>query len=941
MAAEFGQRGRAPGLTDRVAERYALDGLIEAVRVGRSRVLVVRGDPGVGKTVLLEYLAGRAADAGCRVVRATGVQSEMELAFAGLHQLCAPMLTHPERLPVPQRDALRTAFGMAAGAPPDRFLVGLAALSLLSGVAGERPLICLVDDAQWLDRASAQALGFAARRLAADPVGLLFAAREPGAELAGLPELEVGGLRDDDARALLASVLPGPLDERVRDLIVAETRGNPLALLELPRGFTPAELAGGFGLAGAAPLTGQIEDSFLRRLDTLPAPTRQLLLLAAADPSGDPALVRRAAEQLNLPAQAGEPAVEAGLAEFAARVRFQHPLVRSAVYRSASHPGRRAAHAALAAVTDPAADPDRRAWHRAQAAAGPDEEVAAELENSAGRAQARGGMAAAAAFRERAALLTPDPAHRARRLLAAARAKRDAGALDAASELLAAANAGPLDALATADAERLRGQCAADQRRASDALPLLLTAARLFEPVSAALARETYLEALHEAALWVGHLGEPGLAREVTLAARAAPPGPEPPRPVDVLLDALALRFTDGYAAAAPSLNRALKLLLTLDVRSDEARHWLWLTAGNVGGLLALELWDFPSWQALTDRNVQVAREAGALLQLRIAIQFPVQVHIHRGELATAARLIEEDRWIAEITGYLTAGVTSHPDRSVAAMLLASWRGQEARAAGLIEAIAQEATARGLGVRVSMAMIASSVLYNGLGRYRVACDRARQAFEHDHFGYAALLVPELAEAASRTGDTALVSAALEWLSERTTVTPTDWAAGTEARVRALLSDGDDADRWYRESIERLGNTEVRAQLARSHLLYGEWLRRRSRRADAREQLRTAYQMLTAMGIEGFAERARQELIATGEAPRKRGVETIATLTAQEAYIARLARDGRTNPEIGAQLFLSARTVEWHLRKIFTKLGISSRRELSAAMARPGHDGQPA
>ena len=488
-------RGRVTGLMDRCSERDALDRLVDAVRAGESRALVVRGDPGVGKTVLVDYLADRASGSGCRVVRAVGVQSEMELAFAGLHQLCAPMMDHLDGIPVPQQDALRTAFGLAAGPPPDRFFVGLATLSLLSEVAGERPLICVIDDEQWLDRASAQALGFAARRLAADPVGLVFAAREPGSDLAGLPELEVDGLRDDDARALLESALPGPLDARVRDLIVAETRGNPLALLELPRGLTPAELAGGFGLPGAAPLAGRIEDSFARQLDALPDQTRRLMLVAAADPSGDRALVWRAARRLGIPVQAAGPAVEAGLVEFGAPVRFRHPLARSATYRSASVSDRQQVHAALAAVTDREADPDRRAWHGAQAAAGPDEEVAAELERSAGRAQARGGMAAAAAFLEWSVLLTADPARYAERILAAAQVNMQAGAFGKALELLEMAEAGPLDEFQHAQVDLLRGHVAFASGLGSDAPRLLLKAARRLEPFDLDLARETYLTA--------------------------------------------------------------------------------------------------------------------------------------------------------------------------------------------------------------------------------------------------------------------------------------------------------------------------------------------------------------------------------------------------------------------------------------------------------------
>jgi DNA-binding CsgD family transcriptional regulator len=910
----------------RRSERDALDRLVDAVRTGESRALVVRGDPGVGKTVLLDHLAGRASGSGCRVARVVGVQSEMELAFAGLHQLCAPMLDHLGRIPGPQHDALRTALGIAAGSPPDRFLVGLAVLSLLSEVAGERPLICVIDDEQWLDRASAQALGFAARRLGADPVGLVFAARDPGADLAGLPELEVSGLRDDDARALLASALAGPLDARVRDLIIAETHGNPLALLELPRGLTPAELAGGFGLPGAAPLTGRIEDSFRRQLDPLPTATRQLLQLAAADPSGDQSLVWRAAGRLGIPVQAGTPAVEAGLVEFRGRVRFRHPLARSAIYRSASVHARQALHGALAEVTDPWVDPDRRAWHRAQAAPAPDEDVAAELERSAGRAQARGGLAAAAAFLERAAVLTPDAGCRARRMLAAARAKREAGAPDAALGLLAEVQTGPLDEVQAAQVEYLRGQIASDQRRGQDASRLLLAAARLLEPLDASLARETHLEALM-AATYAGDLGIAGGAREAAEAACAAPPAPDPPRPVDVVLDAFALLLTKGYAVAAPALRQALDLLLALDVGTGEARRWSFLAGGRVGMTIAMERCDWESMHTLTAGQAQVARELGALVQLRSAMEGLAATHIMQGELSAAARLIEEDSLIAEATGT--------PPITHTAMILAAWQGREQEASELIEATVQEGTARTQVYVVAFAKCAAAVLYNGLGRYGLARDAAWQARELTPVAQGVIAVPELAEAAARTGKASLVRAALEWLSERTQVMPTEWSLGIDARVRALLSGGETADNCYQESIEHLARTRVRPQLARSHLLYGEWLRRENRRVDAREQLRAAHEMLDAMGMAAFAERARRELLAAGETVRKRTVETVSTLTAQEAYIARLARDGRSNPEIGAQLFLSARTVEWHLRKVFAKLGISSRRELRAALANLG------
>jgi DNA-binding CsgD family transcriptional regulator len=913
-------RGRSSELAGRRSEIEMLDGLVEAVRAGESRTLVIRGEPGVGKTALLEHMVERAS--GFRVARAAGVQSELELAFAGLHQLLAPMLDRLEHLPGPQRDALRTAFGVSTGPAPDRFFVALAVLSLLSDAAEQQPLLCVVDDEQWLDRASTQVLAFVARRLGAEPVGLVVAARRTSDELAEMPQLVVEGLPDRDARALLDSALTGPVDARVRDQVVSETRGNPLALLELVRGSTPAELAGGFGLPGGVPLSQSIEDSFRRRLDALPAETRRLMRLAAADPVGEPLLVWRAAARLGIDVQAATPAAEAGLLELGTRVRFRHPLVRSAAYRSASVQERQEVHAALAEVTDPEADPDRRAWHRAQAAPGPDEDVAEELERSAGRAQARGGLAAAAAFLERAATLTPEPALRTQRLLAAATTKRDAGGLDEALGLLVAVEARPLDPLRTAEVEHLRGEIALEQQRGGDAARLLLSAARRFEPLDRDLARETHLEAL-VAAMWGGELSSPGGVIAAADAARAAPPGPDPPRAVDVLLDGLAIRLTEGYAAAAPTLARALELVLAPEAGAGESGRWLWLAGARPSATVALELWDAESWHFLAARQAQVARDAGALVQLRLALHSVAGTHILAGELATAALLLEEDHLIAEATGNTPIAYTD--------MMRAAWRGEEAQASELIATTVQQATARGLGRFVTFAAYASSVLFNGLGRHDAARDAAARAFEGDQVGRDPLVLPELAEAASRTGDVELLRTVLERLSEHTRATPTDWALGIEARVRALLSEGDTAERLHRESIERLGRTRVRVELARGHLLYGEWLRRERRRVDAREHLRIAHDMLEAMGVEAFAERARRELLATGETVRKRAVETADELTAQEALIARLARDGLSNPEIGTRLFISPRTVKYHLRKVFIKLGISSRGELDRVL----------
>jgi DNA-binding CsgD family transcriptional regulator/tetratricopeptide (TPR) repeat protein len=894
-------------LLGRRGEREVLDGLLTDVRSGRSGVMVVRGEPGVGKSALLEYVGERAV--GCRVARAWGVQSEMELPFAGLHQLCAPMLDLLERLPAPQRDALGTAFGVRAGEAADRFVVGLAVLSLLSEVAERGPLVCLIDDAQWLDRASAQTLAFVGRRLLAESVAVIFAVREPTGELSGLPELLVEGLEDADARALLDAVIAGPLDERVRDRVVAETRGNPLALLELPRGLSPAQLAGGFALPDAMPLSGRIEDSFRRRLRPLPPDTRSLLLIAAAEPLGEPILLWRAAEHLGIGADAGRPAVSAGLVEFGARVRFRHPLVRSAIYRAASADERQAVHRALADATDPEVDPDRRAWHRAHAASGPDETIAQELQRTADRAKARGGLAAAAALLQQATALTPDPAHKGERALIAAYAKHLAGARETAVELLATAETTPLDELQRARADLLRAKLA--YFVGGDAPSLMLKAAKQLEPLDATLARQTYLDAF-SGALFVGRLGGADYMRQVAEAVRAAPSPSQPERAPDLLLAGLALWYTEGCAAGAPMLKRALGAFVT---GHEEVRS-LWLASH-----VATQLWDDHSWYEIASRQVRHTREAGSLTALSNALMSRTTLHVLAGELTQAASLIEEAQTLTE---------TTRSDLAVySALPLAAWRGREAEVSELI-ATTNEVVARGGGIGLSTIHWASAVLYNGLGRYDEACESAERAIEYPHDTFWAL--SELIEAATRTGKTASAGDALQRLSEMTDASGSDWGLGIQARSRALLSDGKGAERLYREAIDRLGRTHIGIELARANLLYGEWLRRRRRRLQAREQLRTAHEMLTAMGLEAFAQRAARELRATGETARKRTVDTSGQLTAQEAQIARLAREGLSNPEIGTRLFISPRTVEYHLHKVFTKVGVTSRRQLREALA---------
>jgi len=914
--------GSAPALLGRQREREALDGLVRDLRSGRGRALVVRGEAGVGKSALLEYAAGAAPD--MRVARAAGVESEMELAFAGVHQLCAPLLDRLERLPAPQRDALGIAFGLREGAAPDRFLVGLAVLTLLSEAAGDRPLLCLVDDAQWLDRASAQVLAFAARRLLADPVGLIFAARDPGEQLGGLPDLEVRGLRDADARRLLRSVVRVRLDEQVWDRIVAETQGNPLALLELPRGLSPAQLAGGFGLTAAQAVPGRIEQSYRRRLGELPADTRSLLLVAAAEPVGDAVLVWRAAGRLGIAASAAAAAEADGLVEIGTRVRFRHPLVRSAVYQSAGLPERRAAHLALAEVTDRDLDPDRRAWHLAAAAAGPDEQVAAELERSAGRARARGGVAAAAAFLRRAVALTAEPGPRAGRALAAAYASLQAGAFDAALDLVATAEAGPLDDLQRARTGLLRGQVAFAAGAGSEAAALLLRAAWQLEPLDGALARQTYLDAW-TAAVYAGRFAQAGNLRDVSRAARSAPPPPDPAAPHDLLLDGLAVLVTDGRAAAAPMLRRAVGIFAEGEIAVEEGLRWGWVAA-----IAACALWDVENWHSILLRQLQSAREAGLLVHLLRYVNQLGQNTIWCGDFAAAASLIAEADGIAAATGTRFA--------PYAAVVLAGLRGSEAEATRLIEVVTKGARAAGQGLGIHWCQWASGILYNGLGRYEKALEEARQASEQaPEVFVSAWALPELIEAASRTGQTQVAADALDRLAAAAGAAQTEWVLGIHARSRALLSDGENAETAYREATGRLGRTPVRPDLARAHLLYGEWLRREGRRADARAQLRAAHAMFAAIGMAAFAERARRELAAAGATARQATMEARDTLTPQEAQIAQLARAGLSNPEIAAQLFLSPRTVEWHLRKVFTKLEISSRLQLQRALPGSGRD----
>lgn len=913
--------GRVAGsLRGRQSECEELERLVRDALAGRSRAIVLRGSAGVGKTALLGFLSDRVP--GWHVATALGVEAEMELAYSGLHQLCAPMLDRLDKLPVPQREALATVFGISAGSAPDRFLVGLATLTLLAEVADQQPVACIVDDAQWLDHESARILEFVSRRVFAERIAIVCAARTEGGYdvLAGLPELHIGGLGEADARALLLESVPGPLDPVLRDQIVAESHGNPLALLELPRTWSTTDLAGGFGFPDSQHVTGRIERSYLRRILQLPPDTRLLILAAAAEPLGDPVLLQRAAEMLDVDIASSDPAVEAGLIQLRSRVEFAHPLVRSAAYRAAAADDRRRVHRALARATDADKDPDRHAWHRARATSGPDEDVALELEQSAGRAQARGGLAAAAAFLQESVALTRDPARRSDRALAAANASLHAGAFESALRLLAAAEASGLDESQRAKTDLLRGQIALVSSAGREAPRLLLAAAKRFEPLDASLARETYLDAWG-AAMFAGPLAH-GALLDVSRAAEAAPKPAHGPAPPDLLLDGLAALVTKGRAAAAPALRRAVDAFRDEEVSVEKGLQWAALASGA-----SVILWDFDSWQAIITQQADRARAAGAFAPLSIALHGQGIVVAWCGDFPEAAAPIAEAAAVTEATRTRIA--------PYGAVLLAAFRGREAEAEALIHTTMENATAGGEGLALQFARWSRAVLYNGLGRYEDALLAAGEAtVDTPELFVASWALPELVEAATRSGHHDVASDALLQLTEAVSASDSDWGLGVAARSRALLVEGDGADDLYGEAIERLSRTRLRPEVARAHLLYGEWLRREGRRFEARQQLRLAHDLLTAIGMEAFADRAGHELAATGEKVRRRTDETRGDLTAQEVHIARLAGEGLSNPEIGARLYISARTVEWHLRKVFAKLGISSRKDLRRVLTDP-------
>ena len=919
-------------LLGRTRELETLDRLVRDVRDGQSRVLVLRGEAGIGKSALLDRVAAQAAqDSRLQVARAAGVEAESDFAYSALQQLCAPLLSHLDRLPQVQQDALRVAFGLSSGQAPELMLVGMAVLGLLAEAAAGSPLVCLVDDAQWLDLMSRLILAFVGRRLDAEAVALIFAERvadgrsEPSSGMSGLPELAVTGLTDADARALLTEALPGPVDDRVRDRIVAETGGNPLALLELPRSRSSAELAFGFGgfggfggfssqgghgshgSHGTAGLATRVEDGFRRRVDALPPDTRTLLLVAAVEPVGDAPLLWRALRLLDVGPEAAAPAEAADLITMGAPVRFRHPLVRSAVWRGADAAALRAAHRALAEATDAERDPDRRAWHGAHAAVEPDEDVAAALERSADRALARGGRAAAGTFLERAAALTPEAQGRGRRALAAAQAYLDAGLPARVPDLLAAAELGRLNPLRRATAARLRAMATHVVNPGLGAIEPLLAAASELRDLDPAAARRTSLAALGSA-LSTGRNDADGLRRAAEVVSGNLPPGDDA---TGKILRGLSTWATQGPVAAFAPLQKALA-----SFTEDEDLPWLWFAAD-----VAVELGDLQALLEITDRAVRFARTTGTLSILPSALTYRAAAVGYAGSFSQAEDLLAEAAAAEQAMGPATY-------RAGEAMV-AAHRGSKQSALELAESMERDGEQRGLGRLIGLAAYARAVLHNGSGDYPAAMRAANRGLEYQDFAMHYCTLGELVEAATRAGEPTVAAQACEKLSDWAEA-GTPWALGAYAVADALTGAPKMTEDRYREAVEHFTHGGLESFAARTRLLFGEWLRRQNRRTQARDELRAAHTAAVEIGMEAFAERARRELLATGETVRKRTAGA-PVLTPQEAQIARLAAAGHSNAEIGAELFLSPRTVEWHLRNVFAKEGISSRRELGGAL----------
>jgi DNA-binding CsgD family transcriptional regulator len=909
-------------LVGRSVELEVLTSLLEKVAEGSSAALVLRGDLGVGKTALLEAATAKAAADGIRSARVTGVEAETQLGYAALHRLLLPFWAAIERLPKPQRDALHSTFGLIGGPPADRFLVALSVLTLLADAASLAPLLCVIDDVQWLDPESAIVLGFVARRLQAERVVMLFAAREVGevgSALSGIPELEIGGLSKADAAELLAQITRTQLNPGVESRLFAESRGNPLALIELAAELTSAQLVGAVALPDPLPAVDALLEVFGRRHRRLSHDARLLLAVAAAEPTASGPIVWRAAERLGVDPDLAERDT-AAMVSLRPDIQFRHPLARSVAYHGIPTSERRLVHRALAEVTDAAVHPDRAAWHMAMAADGPDDAVATQLELAAERTSERGGYAATATFLTRAAEYSADEHLRIGRLLAAAEAELTAGSPARASALLDGARRGSVKP-PPGPVLRLAGQISLATGRLTDAPSQLLSAAQTLMQADASLGREILLYAMGAA----NYAGRDAVRRWCTVAAEILP-GASAAAPASTIVDLLLFGFLHWFAGeyeqAAPLLRSVITRLRDED--SDERARLSWM---EMGCFAASELLDDEARTALADEFARLARRRGALTALPMALTFVGEAAARAGRFDQADAAHAEGREISAATG--NPGISGKA--SPQGMLLLVWRdhGEEARAAGA--EIMADMAERGVGAGVSYVHTWLAVLEVGLGNYREALDHAKQAYREDSLGTGCFALPELVEAACRCGEPDVARQALDRLSARARAGGAPWGLGLLARSHALLADDGRAEGLYREAIGLFGSTRAGTDLARAHLVYGEWLRRQRRRRDAREHLRTAYDMLTGMGADGFAKRARAELAATGEHARKRDAGPTPTLTPQEAQVARLIAGGQSNRDVAAQLFISPATVEYHLRKVYQKLGVTSRTQLARTL----------
>jgi DNA-binding CsgD family transcriptional regulator len=901
-------------LRGRDTESEALEAHLAAARRGESRALVLRGEAGIGKTALILDMIRKAE--GLQLLQAAGTESEQELAFAALQRFCQPVAEGLDCLPAPQQRALTVAFGAGVGAPPERLVVGLAVLGLLAEAAEAQPLLCAVDDAQWLDTATAEVLAFVGRRLHAEGIALVFATREADQRFEGLPEIVLGGLAPKPARELLDSGLPWIQDSAVKERYIAEARGNPLALLELARDPSSAWLTGPLtpSSPNASSVSSRVEKSFQRRAQQLPSDARRLMLIAAAEPLGDATLLWDAAERCGIGPDAGIAAEASGMIGLGGHVIFRHPLVRSAVYAIADAAERRQAHQALADVTDADSDPDRRAWHRAQAAIAPSEDIANELEASASRARARGGVSAAAAFAARAASLTRDRGRRAYRAVEAAEMALNAGAPAEVSELLSLADSTSLDPHGRARVELLRARSAFAVSRGRGDAPSLLRAAKRLEPLDLPLARRTYLDAFM-AGIYAGRLGE--IAVDVARAALQAPQPAGPRIPTDDLLDGLALMVAESYAQGVPLLKTALRRAREEKFEGD-ALHPLFIVAANT-------TWDYESWVLLCDRQVNFARRTGTLSALPFALSTRMGAHLVSGEFAEATSIWREITLLTDAMGILP---TAQWDA-----FLAAWSEDENTALDVMERTTSRMTAIGEGLGMTVVDWATAARYNGMCRYQDALTAAESAYAQSAELRGPEWIHEIVEAAARSDHQDRARELVREVADMTTACGTDWALGVQAYCYALVSDDATAEAYCRTAIERFEQGRLGILLARAHLVFGEWLRRRARPSDARRELRAAHASFEEMGLNSFAWRAARELAATGARLRKRSASDEDDLTPQEAQVAALACDGHSNRIIGEQLFISPRTVEYHLHKVFSKLDITSRTQLHAALDR--------